>query len=405
MTNEYDGNIVGGLGIIATNLSKALAKKNGIHLTIICKGANHKVTVENDSSIKIIRFPYSSKYHSVRRQKFNAVPIVRWLHAHGFTSPNLIHIHSLQCDDLAKYYKHKFRIPVIYTCHSLVVLEKRQRGRTNMTGRQKKLIRIANAITVPSQWQKNQNRKYYPFYKGQIKVIQNAVSMKNEMNKPVSNPHHLLYVGRLNAMKGVRELLHAISLLKKNNHHIKLDIVGKGSKAYTIKLKKIAQKLKINKNVKWFGKLKPMAVQRLYSSYGAVIVPSRHESFGLVALEAMANGAPLVSTQKGGLRSFVNKNNASVIRTVTASNIASSIKEIWRNPNVTMSRLRIAKDTANRYGWTKVSDQYLSLFSKYVKGRRINVVSTSLEIEKGMENEAPRPSMDRPEYLGEARLL
>jgi glycosyltransferase involved in cell wall biosynthesis len=405
MTNEYEGNIVGGLGIIATNLSKALAKRNGILLTIICKGASREVTVENDSSIRVIRFPRSSKYHSVSRQKFNAVPIARWLQAHGFTSPNLIHIHSLQSDELAKYYKHKFRIPVIYTCHSLVVLEKRQRGRTKMAARQKKLIRIANAITVPSRWQKIKNRQYYPFYKGQIKVIQNAVSMKNEMNKTASNPYHLLYVGRLTAMKGIKELLHAISLLKKSNHYVKLDIVGKGSRAYTIKLKKIAHKLNINKNVKWIGKLKPMAVQRLYSSYGAVIVPSRHESFGLVAMEAMANGAPLVSTRNGGLHSFVNKNNASVIRTVTASNIASSIREIWRNPELTMSRVRMAKDTANRYGWAKISNQYFSLFSRYAKGRRINIASTSLEIEKGMENEAPRPSMDRPEYLGEARLL
>ncbi|MCY9696130.1 glycosyltransferase family 4 protein [Paenibacillus alginolyticus] len=405
MTNEYEGNIVGGLGIVAINLSKVLAKRNGIFLTIICKGASREVTVENYSSIRVIRFPSSSKYHSVSRQKFNAVPIARWLQAHGFASPDLIHIHSLQCDELAKHYKHKYRIPVIYTCHSLVVLEKRQRGQTNMAARQKKLIRIANAITVPSQWQKMKNRQYYPFYKGQIKVIQNAVSMKNEMNKPAFNPYHLLYVGRLTAVKGIKELLHAISLLKKINQHVKLDIVGKGSRAYTIKLKKIAHKLNINKNVKWIGKLKPMAVQRLYSSYGAVIVPSRHESFGLVALEAMANGAPLVSTRKGGLHSFVNKNNASVIRTVTASNIASSVREIWRNPELTISRVRVAKDTANRYGWAKISNQYFSLFSRYVKGRRINVASTSLEIEKDMENEAPRPSMDRPEYLGEARLL
>ncbi|WP_261303058.1 glycosyltransferase family 4 protein [Paenibacillus andongensis] len=405
MTNEYEGHIVGGLGIIATNLSKALAKRNGIFLTIICKGASREVTVENDSSIRVIRFPSCSKYHSVRSQKFNTVPIARWLQAHGFTRPDLIHIHSLQCDDLAKYYKHKYRIPVIYTCHSLVVLEKRKSGRTKMAARQKKLIRIANAITVPSQWQKNKNRKYYPFYKGQIKVIQNAVSMKKEISKPPPNPYHLLYVGRLTAIKGIKELLHAISLLKKSDHQIKLDIVGKGSKAYTIKLKKTAQKLNINKNVKWIGKLKPMAVQRLYSSYGAVIVPSRHESFGLVAMEAMANGAPLVSTRNGGLNSFVNKNNASVIRTVTASNIASSIREIWRKPDVTMSRVRIAKDTAYRYGWAKISNQYFSLFSKYAKGRRTNVASTPLEIEKDMENEAPRPSMDRPEYLGEARLL
>ncbi len=57
MTNEYEGNIVGGLGIIATNLSKALAKRNGILLTIICKGASREVSDENDSSIRIFDFP------------------------------------------------------------------------------------------------------------------------------------------------------------------------------------------------------------------------------------------------------------------------------------------------------------------------------------------------------------
>jgi glycogen(starch) synthase len=372
LTNEYGGNIVGGLGVVSTYLSRALAKIEEVHVTVICKSYASKVTVENSESLRVIRFPRKSMYHSVISQNFNALPIAGWLKTNGFIKPDLIHVHSLQCDKLAQYYKRKFHVPIIYTCHSLAILEKYQPGRVSTAARQNRLIRIADAITVPSQWQENKIRQFYPFYKRQIKVIQNGVIPNNKYKSRQANPYHLLYVGRLNAMKGIEELLHAVSLLKYRYPQIKLDIVGKGSKLYMLKLKKRTLTLDISRNIKWWGKLQPRTVQKLYSSYGAVVVPSHHESFGLVALEAMANGIPLVSTRNGGLSSFVNGSNAAIISTVSASIIARSIRVMWETPELTIQRIEEAKNTARAYGWTQISQQYHSFFTqKIVRGTSI----------------------------------
>jgi len=78
--------------------------------------------------------------------------------------------------------------------------------------------------------------------------------------------------------------------------------------------------------IRWVRKKPYAAVQRMYASYGAVIIPSKTESFCLVALEAMANGVPLISTLSGGLKEFVNKRNAQIIRSVDRASIAKAIK-------------------------------------------------------------------------------
>ncbi|MBJ8194057.1 glycosyltransferase, partial [Bacillus cereus] len=79
--------------------------------------------------------------------------------------------------------------------------------------------------------------------------------------------------------------------------NIHLTIVGKGKSMKSSRA--LTRRLGISKNIHWIPNRKNEEVLAMYSSYGAVIVPSKKESFCLVALEAMASGVPLVSTLSG----------------------------------------------------------------------------------------------------------
>ncbi|MBU5442345.1 glycosyltransferase family 4 protein [Paenibacillus sp. MSJ-34] len=365
LTNEYENKTIGGLGTVATHLSKALAQKEGIHVTVLASKTKKKV-VARKGAPRVVRFPLTLQYFDAAGN-FKPAPIAKWLRTNGYNLPDLIHTHSLQCVDMALYFKRKYGIPFVYTCHSLA-LRRNIFGKNRVSPRQVDLFRFADVVTVPSAWQKRQIHAHCPYVK-HIQVIRNGVPFRESTTGSGSKKKgRLLFVGRLTATKGINELLQAVGLLKKSKPKVKLDIVGRGSATFTKKLKQTALRSKINQNVRWIGKLKHEKVQRLYSSYQAVIVPSRKESFGLVALEAMASGVPLVATRNGGLSSFVNRGNATIIASATPRSIAAGIRKMWKYPDETAVKAENAKKTAKQYSWTNISDRYAELFYR-VTGR------------------------------------
>ena len=360
LTNEYEPNIIGGLGIVATRLSRTLAK-DGVVVTVLCKHFGSSVRDEHEQAVRVIRFPRKSRYHSVERQVFDPDRVLSWLEETGVAKPDVLHIHSLQFTEFAILLQKKWRLPVVYTCHSLVAMEKTSRLRGVMVTRQERLLQHADRIVVPSAWQKRQLVAIYPFCSGKVHIIENGVDVQ-QAGSDVS-PKRLLYVGRLTAIKGIEELLHAVALLQRIEPDVTLDIVGTGSAPYTARLRSVQKSHHIEDRVRWLGFKSWESVQSLYERYGAVIVPSRQESFGLVALEALAHGVPLVATQSGGLAEFVSSEVAFVIPQVTGKAIARTVMKMWRRDARREQHVQEGLRLAKRFAWTEMSARYKELFA------------------------------------------
>jgi glycosyltransferase involved in cell wall biosynthesis len=249
----------------------------------------------------------------------------------------------------ALFLKQKHRIPVVYTCHSLISMESGSRSYRSKL--QHELIRQANKVVVPSMWLKREIQRRYSGVAFKIKVIPNGVSSFSQGTRAPS--HQLLFVGRLVRSKGIEPLIGSIA---------RLSIIGKGSSSYRGRLAAIAKAKRVLSNIRWLGSLPHSRVQRLYTSYGAVVVPSTQESFCLVALEAMANGVPLVASRAGGLKEFVNSNNAQIITAVESRAISRAIEAMWNNPGRTRQRVANAKLVARRYQWRRIAGLYKMLF-------------------------------------------
>lgn len=364
LTNEYEPDIIGGLGVVATNLTEFLAR-NLENVIVLTSTAGNQVCTEKKQTAQLIYFPCESDYHSKNKQKFRYRPVTTWLKLNGFSEPDLIHIHSVQFANVAGYYKKHYGIPVIYTCHSLVALEPNTSSRKKVVQRQEKLLLICDRIVVPSRWQKMKLEQLYPFCANKVEVIENGVDIPETTNH--SGRDRLLFVGRLSWSKGIDELLRALAILAKINKDVTLDVVGTGSPGYQAKLKSLAHSVGIPSRVRWLGFRRPEQVRQLYRRYGAVIVPSRQESFGLVALEALANGIPLVSAASGGLADFVNSNVAEIIPGVKSTSIASAVRRMWGNTEITNQRVAQGRNVALRYKWPEIAARYRDLFSRFGK--------------------------------------
>jgi glycosyltransferase involved in cell wall biosynthesis len=109
----------------------------------------------------------------------------------------------------------------------------------------------------------------------------------------------LIFVGRLVTDKGVDVLLDALALLKSRGSTPSLTIVGDGVER--LKLVKRADDLGISAQVKFSGYQEPSEIARLLNQHKVLVVPSRHEPFGNVAVEGIACGCVVIGTIVGGL--------------------------------------------------------------------------------------------------------
>ncbi|WP_256757722.1 glycosyltransferase family 4 protein [Cohnella sp. WQ 127256] len=365
LTNEFHPIINGGLGIVATQLTKALSN-SGVEVIVVCASDSDKITYSKSGDRpRIVRLPKDSRHYNHSARAFKSSNVLRAAATLSSGKPDLIHVHSTDFSAVALAAGSLYKVPIVYTCHSMV-----SKGITSVSGKnQAKLIRASRRIVVPSKWQAGEIKLLYPGKHRIISIIPHGV--KSLSMQPKGSPDKLLYIGRLISSKGITPLIKAIALLSHKNKNVSLTIVGSGKARYENRLRTLSRQLGISKRIHWVKKSPNAAVQRMYASYGAVVVPSKKESFCLVALEAMANGVPLVSTLSGGLREFANTRNTQVISSVDSSSIANAITALWRSPTKTKLRVTNARITAARYKWPVIARRYKSLFKQLRKVKSI----------------------------------
>ncbi|QEL11798.1 glycosyltransferase family 4 protein [Kushneria phosphatilytica] len=129
---------------------------------------------------------------------------------------------------------------------------------------------------------------------------------KNKIGISHGNEKRMLYVGRINHEKGVFDLLDAL-VLGEWSTMLKIDIIGNGGeKALSFLSSKIATaNSKKNVFVRYFPSMNHCELSEFYSSADAFIFPSKRESLGLVGIEAMACGLPVVGSNIAGIRSYL----------------------------------------------------------------------------------------------------
>jgi glycogen(starch) synthase len=175
-------------------------------------------------------------------------------------------------------------------------------------------------------------------------------------NPPPQVPFPITFLGRLDPIKDVPTLIDAVALL---NGRVHLTIAGDGSDRARIE-QRIARK-----NLRqWVTLIGPVDHPRnVLAASGALILPSLAEGFGLVLIEAMAAGVPVISTDVPGVRDVVRPGETGLL--VPPSNpsaLAGAVSQIIDNPPL-RSRLiaAAAADVNRRFTWDVVLRQYLQL--------------------------------------------
>ncbi|MCK5693612.1 MAG: glycosyltransferase [Bacteroidales bacterium] len=175
-----------------------------------------------------------------------------------------------------------------------------------------------------------------------------------------SDPFVFLWAGRLEHVKGVDLLLEAVkSLSDKTDVVFLVRLAGKGSLRAELEQQAVA--LGVNDLVSFLGRLSREEMLKEMQEANCMVLPSRYEAFGVVLIEAMATGLPLIATRSGGPDSIVTKENGLLIERENADELAGAMQEMMANINA-YSAQKIRAQCLKRYGDSSVMEQYNQLF-------------------------------------------
>lgn len=139
----------------------------------------------------------------------------------------------------------------------------------------------------------------------------------------------LVSLGRINRKKGLDILIKAIAIL--NGYVVKytLDIYGEDDDNFMPELKKLIEKHKLKSQIKFMGKLDPSQRDITLQKYALFVLPSHQENFGLVVVEALANGIPVVISNKVNIFPIVLKHRCGLVFDTNENNLADRLNHYF----------------------------------------------------------------------------
>lgn len=176
----------------------------------------------------------------------------------------------------------------------------------------------------------------------------------------------LLFVGRLNAQKGVDLLLGALRELP----GLTADIVGDGPDRERLVAQ--AEELGVAARVRWRGARPHEELPAFYRGATALVVPSREEGLGLVAVEAHLCGLPVVALDSGGLRDVVEDGVTGLVaRDATAPGFAAAVTALLARPDAGAALAAEGRRRAlERFAPAAVAKRYLGIYARALASSR-----------------------------------
>jgi glycosyltransferase involved in cell wall biosynthesis len=266
-------------------------------------------------------------------------------------SPDIVHAQSLGTGVPALVSKKLLKIPyVVWGQGSDVYLPD---WFTKLTS--KTIIKNAGSAIALTE---DMKRAMQAMYDRDIAIVPNGIDLKEYTSeRPMQNVEgaekRILFVGRLHPVKGVRYLLQAMSIVHQELPEAKLILVGDGEEREY--LENLTGSLGIRKYVEFVGRIPHERVPDYMHHADVFVLPSLSESFGLVNLEAMACGLPIVATRVGGIPDLIEDGaNGYLIDPMNQQQIAEAVLKLLQNEMLWKEMSDNNRKEVEKYRWNTV---------------------------------------------------
>ncbi|NLW10123.1 MAG: glycosyltransferase family 4 protein [Firmicutes bacterium] len=378
---EFPPRVVGGIAAHVYDLSLALVKE-GQEVHVLTAGLPgvpeeeeiggimvHRVANNNPEAFDFISGVLQLNLNLVEK----AVSLGR--EGNGF---QIIHSHDWVTAYAGKLLKHAWRLPLVATVHAT------EWGRNNglHTPLQRYISDVEWWLTYEgwkviccSRYMWDELQRIFQLPPDKLRVIPNGVyperfrrlagdpaAVRGRFAAP--DEKIVFFVGRLVREKGLDHLLEAAARVLARFPRVKFVIAGKGP--YESRLKESARNLGIYHKVYFCGYLDDETRNALFRLADVAVFPSLYEPFGIVALEAMAAGTPVVVSDTGGLGEVVRHGeNGLKAAPGDTSSLAANILRLLNHPEEgEVLRNLAAREVEEVYNWGKIARQTLEVYEE-----------------------------------------
>lgn len=295
---------------------------------------------------------------------------------------DLIHSHYWLSGWIGKWMQRWWDIPHITMLHTLGAVKNAIGIGMNepdlRINSEKALVRDCNRIIAPTEREKEYLIHYYDASPKAITVIPCGVNLElfRSLEKEIARNYLgldgkgiILFVGRIVPLKGIDRLLMAMPYLE-NGQRLKLLVIGGDEycRDEMKRLRSLAQSLQIHDSVSFLGLVKHEELPYFYSAADLCVLPSYYESFGLVALESLACGTPVVATKVGGLESVIRQGETGyVVLDNTPFRLANKMALLLSMSN--KEAISSIRASVTKFSWSRIAEaivnEYRAVLSSY----------------------------------------
>lgn len=368
---EYPPKNVGGLSTHVYNLSQSL-KTQGHEVHIITCEEGTAPVFEEENGVVVHRVtPYNIPTDDFTKwvMHLNFAMIEEGIRIiKEFGRFDIIHAHDWLVAHCAKVLKWAYKIPVVSTIHATETGRNggiRTEIQRYISSTEWFLSYEAWKVIGCSQYMKNQIKDLFHTPEDKIWTIPNGVEInefeiefdKNEFKKYYVNEDEniVFFVGRHVFEKGVHLLIEAANTILQEVPNTKFIIAGQGPMTAELKDKVYQQNL--NHKFVFLGYIDSLTKNKLYKVADVAVFPSIYEPFGIVSLEAMAAGCPVVVSDTGGLGEIIEHevNGLKMLNGVSNS-LKDNVVRVLKDKELSLKLREEAYNTIqNLFSWKKVA--------------------------------------------------
>ena len=302
----------------------------------------------------------------------------------NFLDYDLIHSHYWLSGRVGTWAQEHWEVPHVFMFHTVGAVKNSTAGSEKepelRTTIEKHLTRKCDRILVATNRERDHLVQHYGACPENIGVVPCGVNL--DLFRPLDkaaarqrlgfaqDESIVLYVGRFAPVKGIDRLMEAIAHLQ---HHRRLRLVvvggdGEGAPEYE-SFRRLARKLSIQDSVTFTGRIEQDGLSPYYSAADVLAVPSHYESFGLVALESLASGTPVVATKVGAMENILREGETGhVVKNGSPLLLAKRIERfISDSSGLSPHEIRAS---VTRYDWSNVTSAMIDEYATVLRQNR-----------------------------------
>jgi D-inositol-3-phosphate glycosyltransferase len=297
---------------------------------------------------------------------------------------DMVHSHYWMSGVVATRLVERWHVPHVAMFHTLGEVKNRARATehepASRIDAERAIAMSADRIVVASAHEKHLLTALYGADPGRIDIVPCGVDLdlfapmeKESARRKLGlkdGERVILFVGRIEPLKGIDILISAAAQLHEDENFIVLIVGGDARAAAEIgQLRAQAERLGVDHHISFVGSVEHDQLPLYYNAADVCVVPSYYESFGLVAVESMACGTPVVASRVGGLTTTVRDGETGyLIPWRCPEPFAERLELLLDNDELRASFGRAGREAVERFRWANVADAVGALYESLLEG-------------------------------------